>query len=141
MEATATPVDTQEAEATTPVVADLQAATPAAAESAGVVVAATAAEEAAAHHPAAALLQEAVLQQAAAVAADTTRPNQQSYDRCATGCGPGLGIGRPVSTRVCSRVTRILHPSGSTTPPHVLSRTPIHATWSGPIIHAVALVL
>ena len=40
-----------------------------------------------------------------------------------------------------SRVILTLHPSGSNTPPQVLSLTPTHATWSGLwIIHAVALV-
>jgi hypothetical protein len=133
-------VDTPAAEATPPaVVALLVAATPAA-DSAEAVEATVAvvADPVAAEPP---REEAAALQQAVVAEADTTKPNAQLYDRCATGCGPGLGIGRPVSTRVCSRVTRILHPSGSTTPPHVLSRTPIHATWSGPIIHAVAFVL
>ena len=136
--ALATLADIPVAEATPlAVVALLAAATPAEA----VEVAEEATAAVVADPAAAAPLQEAVVPQQAAVAADTTKLNAQLYDRCATGCGPGFGIGRPVSTRVCSRVTRILHPSGSTTPPHVLSRTPIHATWSGPIIHAVAFVL
>ena len=130
------------AEATTPAVVAPVAATLAEADSA--VVAEAAVATVVVDRAAEAELpqeEEAVPQQAVVAEAATTKPTQQLYDRCATGCGPGLGIGRPVSTRVCSRVTRILHPSGSTTPPHVLSRTPIHATWSGPIIHAVAFVL
>jgi hypothetical protein len=137
--------DTPEAVAvaTTPAVVVLMvAATLAEADSAVVAEAAVATVVVVAPAAEAELPQEEAPQQAAVVAeAVTTKPTQQLYDRCATGCGPGFGIGRPVSTRVCSRVTRILHPSGSTTPPHVLSRTPIHATWSGPIIHAVAFVL
>ena len=137
--ALATLADIPVAEATPlAVVALLAAATPAEAVEVAEEATAAVVDPAAAEPP---REEPAALQQAAVAAADTTKPNAQLYDRCATGCGPGLGIGRPVSTRVCSRVTRILHPSGSTTPPHVLSRTPIHATWSGPIIHAVAFVL
>jgi hypothetical protein len=129
----ATPADSAAVVATPPVAEDLRvAATQVEADSAAVVAAAIAVEVAVAH-PLVAALQPVV----AAVAAATTSRTAQ---RCATGCGSGLGMGRPVSTRVCSRVTRILHSSGSTTPPHVLSRTEIHATWSGPIIHAVAFV-
>jgi len=128
----ATPADSAAVVATPPVAEDLRvAATQVEADSAAVVAAAIAVEVAAVH-PLVAALQPVVVE----AAATTSRTAQ----RCATGCGSGLGMGRPVSTRVCSRVTRILHSSGSTTPPHVLSRTEIHATWSGPIIHAVAFV-
>ena len=53
---------------------------------------------------------------------------------CATEC-------RLMITRVRSRVRRMRQPRRLATARHVLSRTWIHATWSGPsIIHAVALV-
>jgi hypothetical protein len=127
----ATPAGSAAVVATPPVAEDLRVvATQVAVDSAA--EAATAVEVAVVH-PLVAALQPVVVE---AAAATTSRTAQ----RCATGCGSGLGMGRPVSTRVCSRVTRILHSSGSTTPPHVLSRTEIHATWSGPIIHAVAFV-
>ena len=92
-------------------------ATPVEVDSAAAAVVATAVAEEEVHLLAVAPQPEVVV--------GTTRLTPQ---RCATGCGPGLGMGRPVSTRVCSRVTRILHPRGSATPPHVLSRTEIHAT-------------
>jgi len=47
---------------------------------------------------------------------------------------PTLGLA-PTSTRVRSRVMRMRHDNPA---PQVRSRTPIHATWSGPSMNAVA---